>query len=217
MLKLYPQRTVLAVNFLTSFSAWNEADIYQKPSALTSNLRSNSQWSVSKPNTSNETVSWGKETLVSVLVSNGYRSSFVQKLAKTTRVTVKFPHSPILHYAFSSWIEKTMTKTIAIGNTDFFHNSMGLCENFTDTVYSSSYGVCLFWVKCSYCRLDFQWLWCWTELLRNSTLSLERYLSITEGACRKVNYLFVVVDLRCLFVSLEQVLETCVVVDHWWC
>ena len=27
---------------------------------------------------------------------------------------VKFPHSPmpILHYAFSSWIEKTMTKTI---------------------------------------------------------------------------------------------------------
>ena len=120
MLKLYPQRTVLAVNFLTSFSAWNEADIYQKPSAITSNLRSNSQWSVSKPNTSNETVSWGKETLVSVLVSNGYRSSFVRKLAKTTRVTVKFPHSPILHYAFSSWIEKTMTKTIAIGNTDFF-------------------------------------------------------------------------------------------------
>ena len=25
---------------------------------------------------------------------------------------VKFPHSPVLHYAFSSWIEKTMTKTI---------------------------------------------------------------------------------------------------------
>ena len=25
---------------------------------------------------------------------------------------VKFPHSPILHYAFSSWIEKAMTKTI---------------------------------------------------------------------------------------------------------
>ena len=24
----------------------------------------------------------------------------------------KFPHSPILHYVFSSWIEKTMTKTI---------------------------------------------------------------------------------------------------------
>ena len=25
---------------------------------------------------------------------------------------VKFQHSPILYYAFSSWIEKTMTKTI---------------------------------------------------------------------------------------------------------
>ena len=25
---------------------------------------------------------------------------------------VKFPHGPILHYAFSSWIEKTRTKTI---------------------------------------------------------------------------------------------------------
>ena len=25
---------------------------------------------------------------------------------------VKFPHSPILHYAFSSWLEKIMTKTI---------------------------------------------------------------------------------------------------------
>ena len=25
---------------------------------------------------------------------------------------VKFPHSPILHYAFSSWTEKTMTKTM---------------------------------------------------------------------------------------------------------
>ena len=27
-------------------------------------------------------------------------------------VWVKFPHSPILHYAFSSWIEETMPKTI---------------------------------------------------------------------------------------------------------
>ena len=27
-------------------------------------------------------------------------------------ILVKFPHSPILNYAFSSWIEKTMTKTI---------------------------------------------------------------------------------------------------------
>ena len=36
---------------------------------------------------------------------------------KCSRVTtsahlVKFPHSPILHYAFSSWTEKTMTKTM---------------------------------------------------------------------------------------------------------
>ena len=30
--------------------------------------------------------------------------------------SVKFAHSPILHYAFSSWIEKTMKKPyIAIG------------------------------------------------------------------------------------------------------
>ena len=28
------------------------------------------------------------------------------------KISVKFPHSPILHYAFSSWIEKTVTKTI---------------------------------------------------------------------------------------------------------
>ena len=26
--------------------------------------------------------------------------------------SIKFAHSPILHYAFSSWIEKTMKKTI---------------------------------------------------------------------------------------------------------
>ena len=47
-------------------------------------------------------------------------------------IVVKFPHSPILHYAFSSWIEKTMTKQyIAIGKTDLLYNSMGLCGNFT--------------------------------------------------------------------------------------
>ena len=28
------------------------------------------------------------------------------------KFAVKFPHSHKLHYAFSSWIEKTMTKTI---------------------------------------------------------------------------------------------------------
>ena len=34
------------------------------------------------------------------------------KLQLSFGSVVKFPHSPILHYAFSSWIEKTMTKTI---------------------------------------------------------------------------------------------------------
>ena len=45
---------------------------------------------------------------------------------------VKFPHSPILHYAFSSWTEETMTKIIHFRwETDLFYNSMGLCGNFT--------------------------------------------------------------------------------------
>ena len=35
------------------------------------------------------------------------------------------------HYAFNSWIEKTITKQyIAIGKTGLFYNSMGLCGNF---------------------------------------------------------------------------------------
>ena len=34
------------------------------------------------------------------------------KLAKTSGCWVKFPHSPILHYTFSSWTEKSITKTI---------------------------------------------------------------------------------------------------------
>ena len=33
-------------------------------------------------------------------------------LRRNKRNIYKFPHSPILHDAFSSWIEKTMTKTI---------------------------------------------------------------------------------------------------------
>ena len=50
---------------------------------------------------------------------------------------VKFPHSPILHYAFSSWIEKTMTKTIHHHwETDLFYNSMGLCGNFIQITIS---------------------------------------------------------------------------------
>ena len=35
-----------------------------------------------------------------------------QNASHLRRASVKFPHSPILHYAFSSWIEKTMNKTI---------------------------------------------------------------------------------------------------------
>ena len=53
---------------------------------------------------------------------------------------VKFPHSPmpILHYAFSSWIEKTMTKTIRCHwENRFFYNSMGLCGNFINYCFDS--------------------------------------------------------------------------------
>ena len=53
---------------------------------------------------------------------------------------VKFPHSPILHYAFSSGTEETMTKTIqyiSVGKTDMFYNSMGLCGNFTKILPST--------------------------------------------------------------------------------
>ena len=52
----------------------------------------------------------------------------------------KILHSPILHYvsgaqwapdAFSSWMEKQWQKQyIAIGKTDLFYKSMGLCGNF---------------------------------------------------------------------------------------
>ena len=38
-----------------------------------------------------------------------FEKTLVNNLINTK---VKFPHSPILHYAISSWIEKTMTKTI---------------------------------------------------------------------------------------------------------
>ena len=49
-----------------------------------------------------------------------------------------FPNSPILHYVFSSWIEKTMTKTIHFHweNIFVFYNSMELCGNLTDTLIS---------------------------------------------------------------------------------
>ena len=36
------------------------------------------------------------------------------------------------HYAFNSWIEKTITKQyIAIGKTGLFYNNIGLCGYFT--------------------------------------------------------------------------------------
>ena len=58
------------------------------------------------------------------------------------QIMVKFPHSPILYFAFSSWIEKTMTKTIHCywGNR-FVYSSMGLCGNFYPN-YDEVYGSC---------------------------------------------------------------------------
>ena len=42
-----------------------------------------------------------------------FTTTDVRKLGSDLEQTpVKFPHSPILHYTFSSWTEKTMTKTI---------------------------------------------------------------------------------------------------------
>ena len=46
-----------------------------------------------------------------ILMSYAYYG-FTNIAQSFTWVSVKFPHSPILHCAFSSWIEKTMTKTI---------------------------------------------------------------------------------------------------------
>ena len=43
---------------------------------------------------------------------------------------VKFHNSPILHYAFSSWVTK---KYISFGKTDLFYNSLGLYGNFTES------------------------------------------------------------------------------------
>ena len=65
-------------------------------------------------------------------VDFSWDTDFARFLCVVRHSWVKFPHSPILHYAFSSWIEKTMTKQyIAIRKTDLFYNSMGLCGNFT--------------------------------------------------------------------------------------
>ena len=59
---------------------------------------------------------------------------------RTVVVRVKFPHSPILHYPFSSWIEKTVTKTIHCHwENIFFYNSMGLCGSFTTELFSKRF------------------------------------------------------------------------------
>ena len=39
-------------------------------------------------------------------------SHWCEVVRKSKKLRVKFPHSPILNYAFSSWLEKTMKKTI---------------------------------------------------------------------------------------------------------
>ena len=46
-----------------------------------------------------------------IFMSYAY-NGFTKIAQSFTRGSVKFPNSPILHCAFSSWIEKTMTKTI---------------------------------------------------------------------------------------------------------
>ena len=60
----------------------------------------------------------------------------------------KFPQSPILHYAFSSWMEKTMTKTMhCLWKNRFVLQQYGLCGNFTlNFVYILSDG----WLLYSY-------------------------------------------------------------------
>ena len=63
-----------------------------------------------------------------------------------SKFSVKFPHSPILHYTFSSWREKTMTKTI--NRKTCFYNSMGLCGNFTKCSRSDLLLASLPFLKC---------------------------------------------------------------------
>ena len=63
--------------------------------------------------TVNEALSWEMIKLQTRDTSIKYSKAETKKMKnKETDIEVKFPHSPILNYAFSSWIEKTMTKTI---------------------------------------------------------------------------------------------------------
>ena len=63
--------------------------------------------------TVNEALSWEMIKLQTRDTSIKYSKAETKKMKnKETDIEVKFPHSPILNYAFSSWIEQTMTKTI---------------------------------------------------------------------------------------------------------
>ena len=49
---------------------------------------------------------------------------------------VKFPLNPILHYTVSSWIEKTITKTIRTrGNSYCFHIHIWSCDAFVNVSF----------------------------------------------------------------------------------
>ena len=57
----------------------------------------------------------------------------------TPRVLVKFPHSPILHYAFSSWIEKTMTKAIDCHWVEIFTEFFVRTKNIPKSIHVISF------------------------------------------------------------------------------
>ena len=63
---------------------------------------------------------------------NATQSECSYHLLRGSFHAVKFPHSPIQYYAFTPWIEETMTKTKHCHlETDLFYNNMGPCGNFT--------------------------------------------------------------------------------------
>ena len=51
-------------------------------------------------------LTWHELKITSAIFSQMVNTAI---LCDPKRIVVKFPHSPILHYAFSSWMEKTMT------------------------------------------------------------------------------------------------------------
>ena len=61
---------------------------------------------------------------ISHLIENFLILSFIQNL------TAKFPQSPVIHYAYSSWIKNTMAKqSIVFETTVLFENSLGCYGN----------------------------------------------------------------------------------------